>query len=199
MTGRLVPALLPAAGGTVMMAIRRSILGTVLATEGWVSFAGLGMRPWTIAVNGAFVRKEVTGVQRAAHELLAALEAAGDPRFRFITLIPAPPRGDRQPERMPAGEVAVDRSRLPGALWMQVRLPGLARRIGAAARSNAARSTSLTFTPRLITSSRDSASARSHSSRMYGTERCARSRISSRSRGVSASKRLRESSSASGE
>ena len=90
------------------------------------------MKPWTIAVNGAFVRKELTGVQRAAHELLAALEAAGDPRFRFITLTPAPPRGDRQPERMPAGEVTVDRSRLPGALWMQVRLPGLARRAGAA-------------------------------------------------------------------
>jgi glycosyltransferase involved in cell wall biosynthesis len=90
------------------------------------------MKPWTIAVNGAFVQKEVTGVQRAAHELLAALEAAGDPRFRFLTLTPAPRRSDWQPERTPAGEVAIDRSRLPGALWMQVRLPGLARRAGAA-------------------------------------------------------------------
>jgi glycosyltransferase involved in cell wall biosynthesis len=85
----------------------------------------------TIAVNGAFAGREWTGVQRAAHDILEALHAARDARFRLVTLMPASRTGGDRDRRQPAGEVVIDRSVLPAPLWMHVRLPILARRLGA--------------------------------------------------------------------
>jgi glycosyltransferase involved in cell wall biosynthesis len=86
--------------------------------------------PWTVAVNGAFLRPDPTGVQRSSRELCEALAAARDPRFRFVVVALEPRRGAPAPPPLPL-EMLADRSPLPAALWVQVRLPRLARRLGA--------------------------------------------------------------------
>jgi glycosyltransferase involved in cell wall biosynthesis len=80
-----------------------------------------------VLVNGRFLMQRVTGVQRYGRELLAALarEAAG--RYRLVAAVPR--AGGVDP--VAGVELLDDRSWLPTSLWQQVRLPLIARRLGA--------------------------------------------------------------------
>ncbi len=81
----------------------------------------------TIAVNGLFLTQRVTGVQRYARELCVHLAQAAPARYRLVLISPRRGAADIPPDV----EVVLDETRLPSPLWTQVRLPFLARRVGA--------------------------------------------------------------------
>lgn len=82
----------------------------------------------TILVNGKFLVQGVTGVQRYAREITAALQRLPENPYRIVMVAPAAPPLPQAFE----GEVVRDGSFLRGALWEQIRLPLLMRRYGAA-------------------------------------------------------------------
>ena len=82
----------------------------------------------TILVNGKFLAQGVTGVQRYAREITAALQRLPGNPYRIVVVAPAGPSISPPFD----GEVVRDRSWLRGALWEQIRLPFLMRRYGAA-------------------------------------------------------------------
>jgi glycosyltransferase involved in cell wall biosynthesis len=77
-----------------------------------------------IAINGRFLTKSVTGVERYALEICQALLRRGA-RLKFIVLAP---RGELK-QRLPG--LVQDDSPLQGHAWEQLRLPLMARRLGA--------------------------------------------------------------------
>jgi glycosyltransferase involved in cell wall biosynthesis len=83
----------------------------------------------TVAVNGVFLGQPLTGVQRYARELVAAVARLAGDRLRLVVIAPA--GAGLPPEPVPGVEILLERSRLPRPLWVQLRLPALARRIGA--------------------------------------------------------------------
>ncbi len=69
----------------------------------------------------------ITGVQRYAREVIAELARSGETQFKFIIALP-----DRNSfEPIPDIEVYCDNSFLPTAIWQQVRLPLLMKRLRA--------------------------------------------------------------------
>ena len=86
----------------------------------------------TIAVNGAFFAQPVTGVQRYARELVSALVRWGGQDHRLVLIAPVRDPKDPLPDASFAekADLVLDRTRLPGPLWIQLRLPGLLRRLG---------------------------------------------------------------------
>lgn len=81
----------------------------------------------TILINGRFLTQQMTGVQRYARDMAAALQGLKRPDFRFVLAVPDGKR--RSP--FPDMEIIEDRSRLRGMWWEQLRLPRLMRKIGA--------------------------------------------------------------------
>lgn len=92
------------------------------------------MAPRTIALNGLFLTQPLTGVQRYAREVSAAVARAAGPRLRLVAVVPRGRGGDRTSAALdppPGIEVKIDETRLPAALWVQIRLPRLVRKLGA--------------------------------------------------------------------
>lgn len=79
-----------------------------------------------ILINGWFLLRPITGVQRHARAVLTALGRLEQDRYRFIVAAPGPSLG--VPESMDFFE---DPSSLPGVLWQQFRLPILMKKLGA--------------------------------------------------------------------
>ena len=85
------------------------------------------LEPKLILINGRFMSQPVTGVQRYAREVVAALVKSGDTQFKFIIALP-----DRNSfEPVPDMEVFHDNSFLPTAGWQQIRLPLLTKKLWA--------------------------------------------------------------------
>ncbi len=81
----------------------------------------------TLAVNGLFLTQPTTGVQRYARELCAHVAQAASARYRIVLISPR-----RGAVDIPAGvETVIDETRLASPLWIQLRLPLLARRLKA--------------------------------------------------------------------
>jgi glycosyltransferase involved in cell wall biosynthesis len=80
-----------------------------------------------ILINGRFMSQPITGVQRYAREVIAALVKSGETQFKFIIAIP-----DRNSfEPIPDTETFHDNSFLQTAIWQQVRLPLLMKKLRA--------------------------------------------------------------------
>lgn len=85
------------------------------------------MKPKLILINGRFISQPVTGVQRYAREVISALVKSGSTQFKFIIVMP-----DRNSfEPFPDVEVFRDSSFLPTAIWQQIRLPLLRKKLKA--------------------------------------------------------------------
>jgi len=84
-----------------------------------------------LAVNGTFLLQQVTGVQRYAIELCAALAGECRGRHRILLLAPLPRSSARPQPPAPGIEVRWDSSRMPPAVWVQTRLPRLVRSVQA--------------------------------------------------------------------
>jgi glycosyltransferase involved in cell wall biosynthesis len=81
----------------------------------------------TLAINGSFLVKPVTGVQRYAREMMAALAAQHPGQLAVLA-----PAGAIVPPEWPVVAIHDERrARLRPALWEQLRLPILFRRSGA--------------------------------------------------------------------
>lgn len=85
------------------------------------------MKPKLILINGRFMSQPVTGVQRYAREVIAALVKSGEAQFEFIIAMP----DSNSFEPIPDIEISHDNSSLPTAIWQQVRLPLLMKKLRA--------------------------------------------------------------------
>ena len=85
------------------------------------------MKQKLILINGRFMSQPVTGVQRYAREVIAALSESGETQFKFVIAMPE----SNSFEPIPDIEVFRDKSFLPTAIWQQVRLPALVKKLRA--------------------------------------------------------------------
>jgi glycosyltransferase involved in cell wall biosynthesis len=89
----------------------------------------------TVLVNGSFTVQPVTGVQRYGWELLRALARACRGRVRILLALPRSPAPEAAGLLAAAAgegvEVLGGASRMPVALWAQLELPAVARRVAA--------------------------------------------------------------------
>lgn len=85
------------------------------------------MKQKLILINGRFMNQPVTGVQRHAREVIAALVRSGNTQFKFIITLPN--RNSFKP--IHDIEAFYDDSFLPTAIWQQIRLPLLMKKLWA--------------------------------------------------------------------
>lgn len=85
------------------------------------------MKQKLILINGRFMSQPVTGVQRHAREVIAALVKSGDTQFKFIIALPR--RNSFEP--IAGVDIFRDNSLLPTAIWQQMRLPLLMKKLRA--------------------------------------------------------------------
>jgi len=78
-----------------------------------------------IAINGRFLSRSTTGVERYSREILEQLDALAGRRSDLDIVLYAPPLGDRRPEL--CNIRVVEKGILRGHAWEQVELPLLSR------------------------------------------------------------------------
>jgi len=82
----------------------------------------------TVAINGRFLGQPKTGVQRYAYEILSALGATKQEKYRFVCVVPG-----NQGYKIPEGIEVFEDESFPcsGPVWRQFRLPFAASRLKA--------------------------------------------------------------------
>lgn len=84
----------------------------------------------TVLINGCFLLQPVSGVQRYAAELLSALARVQQDKYRYVVAVPADAR--TVVRDLEGVEILRDNSNMHTAIWQQLRLPLIAKKMGAA-------------------------------------------------------------------
>ncbi|HCD38621.1 MAG: glycosyltransferase family 4 protein [Elusimicrobiales bacterium] len=85
----------------------------------------------TVLVNGCFLLQRISGVQRYAGELLSALARLPQDKYKLLLAVPGIKRNVFQ--EIPGVEMFFDGARVSPAVWTQINLPVLAKKMGVSA------------------------------------------------------------------